>query len=65
VTGYYWLSIQKWWVYIIPLLTFPLGLLIAKRIFRTEPSPAYNQFLAQSSAYSLMFSIFLAIGFQI
>jgi 1,4-dihydroxy-2-naphthoate polyprenyltransferase len=65
LAGYYWLSINKWWVYVIPLLTFPLGLLIAKRIFRTEPSPAYNQFLAQSSAYSLVYSVLLAIGFQI
>lgn len=65
MTGYYWLSIQRWWVYIVPLFSFPLGLLIAKRIFRTEPSPEYNKFLAMSSAYSLIFSILIAIGFQI
>lgn len=64
-TGYYWLSLQKWWVYAIPLLSFPLGLLIAKRIFRTEPSPAYNRYLAMSSGYSLLFSILIAVGFQI
>ncbi len=63
--GYYWLSLQRWWVYIIPLLAFPLGLLIAKRIFRTEPGPEYNKFLAMSSAYSLVFSVLLAIGFLI
>jgi hypothetical protein len=46
-------------------LSFPLGILIAKRIFRTEPSSEYNKYLAMSSGYSLIFSILLAIGFQI
>ncbi len=63
--GYYWLSIQKWWVYIIPLLSLPLGLFIAKRIFRTEPGAEYNRYLAMSSAYSLVFSTLLALGFQL
>lgn len=63
--GYYWLSVQRWWVYIIPLLALPLGLFIAKRIFRTEPSSEYNRFLAMSSAYSLVFSTLLALGFQL
>lgn len=63
--GYYWLSVQRWWVYLIPLLAFPLGLLIAKKVFRTAPSSEYNRFLAMSSAYSLIFSALLTIGFQI
>ena len=63
--GYYWLSVQRYWVYIIPLLALPLGLFIAKRIFRTEPSSEYNRFLAMSAAYSLVFSILLALGFQL
>lgn len=63
--GYYWLSLQRWWVYVIPLLSFPLGLLIVRKIFRTEPSPEYNKYLAMSALYSLVFSILLAIGFQI
>ena len=65
MAGYYWMSVQRLWVYIIPLLVFPLGMLIAKRIFRTEPSPAYNKFLALSSVYSLIYSILITIGFQI
>jgi 1,4-dihydroxy-2-naphthoate octaprenyltransferase len=65
LTGYYWLSLKMWWVYAIPLLCFPLGLSIAKKIFRTDPSPAYNKFLAMSSAFSLLFSILIAAGFQI
>ena len=46
-------------------MAFPLGLLIAKKIFRTEPSSEYNKFLAQASGYSLIYSVLLAIGFQI
>ncbi len=65
IAGYYWLYLQRWWVYAIPLFSAPLGLLIAKKIFRTEPSPVYNSFLAQSALFSLLFSIFIAIGFQI
>jgi len=63
--GYYWLSVQRWWVYIVPLLVFPLGLLITKRIFRTKPGAEYNQYLALSSVYSLIFSFLLALGLQI
>ena len=63
--GYYWLGLHLWWVYIIPLFSFPLGISIAKKIFRTEPSAEYNKFLTQASAYSLLFSILIAIGFHI
>lgn len=64
ICGYYWLSIQRWWVYIVPLLAFPLGLLIVKKIFRTEPGVEYNRYLAMASTYSLVFSVLLALGFQ-
>ncbi|MBC7743037.1 MAG: 1,4-dihydroxy-2-naphthoate octaprenyltransferase [Bdellovibrionaceae bacterium] len=65
LAGYYWLAQQRWWVYIVPLFAFPLGISIGKKIFRTEPSAEYNRFLAMSAAYSLVFSVLLAIGFQI
>ncbi|OFZ31627.1 MAG: 1,4-dihydroxy-2-naphthoate octaprenyltransferase [Bdellovibrionales bacterium RIFCSPHIGHO2_01_FULL_40_29] len=65
IMGYYWLYQKLWWVYIIPLFSFPLGLFVVKRIFRTEPSAQYNKYLGLSSAYGLLFSILIAIGFQI
>ncbi len=65
LTGYYWLYLKLWWVYVIPLMSFPIGLYIAKRIFRTEPSSLYNKYLAMSSVFGLIFSILIAIGFQI
>ncbi|MFZ3228743.1 MAG: 1,4-dihydroxy-2-naphthoate octaprenyltransferase [Pseudobdellovibrio sp.] len=65
VMGYYWLNLQLWYVYAAPLICFPLGLSIAKKIFRNEPGVIYNKFLAQSAAYGLLFCILIAIGFQI
>ncbi len=65
LAGYYWLYNQRMWVYLVPMFAFPLGLSIGKKVFRTEPSPEYNRFLAMSAAYSLLFSILLAIGFHI
>jgi len=63
--GYYWLNKHLWYVYGAPLIAFPLGLSVAKKIFRNEPGVIYNKFLAQSAAYGLLFSILIAIGFQI
>lgn len=60
--GYWWSQghlLSAW----LPLLTLPLALLIAKRIFETEPSPIYNQFLAMSGALHLFFGALLALGF--
>lgn len=65
LTGYYWMSIQRWWVYDIPLVILPLGIFISLKIIRKEPSAEYNQYLALASIYSLIFSILLTIGFLI
>jgi 1,4-dihydroxy-2-naphthoate octaprenyltransferase len=63
--GYYWLNQQLWFVYGAPLISFPLGLSIAKKVFRNEPGVIYNKFLAQAAAYGMVFSVLIAIGFQI
>ncbi len=65
LVGYYWLYQQRWWVYVVPLFSSPLALFIGKRIYRTQPSREYNRFLAMGSALSLLFSVLIAIGFQI
>ncbi len=65
IAGYYWVVSQKYWVYFATIMAFPLGLSIAKKIFRTSPGVEYNRFLAQASAYSLVYSVLLAIGFQV
>lgn len=65
VAGYYWVASHMYWVYFASIMAFPLGLSIAKKIFRTSPGAEYNRFLAQASGYSLVYSVLLAIGFQI
>lgn len=60
--GYYWLFIGKKWLYILPVISLVLGLSVLKKIMTTAPSPAYNQFLAKSAAYGLIFSVCFYIG---
>lgn len=62
LVGYYWLFHSKMWFYIIPMFSFPLGLAVMKRILKNPPSEKYNQYLAMSSAYSLLFSLLFFAG---
>lgn len=65
IIGYYWLFTGQIYFYIAPMLSFPLGLSVIKKIIRTDPSPKYNTFLAQSSAYAMLFSILFLVGTRI
>ena len=60
--GYYWLNQQKYWLYILPTLSLPLGLSVVKKIISTAPSAEYNKFLAKSAAYGMIFSLGYMIG---
>lgn len=60
--GYYWLNQQKYWLYILPTMSLPLGLSVVKKIISTEPSAEYNRFLAKSAAYGMIFSFGFLIG---
>ena len=62
LTGYYWLFQKQFALYVAPILSLPLGILIMKRILRTEPSAVYNKFLAMSAAYGLLFSLLFYLG---
>jgi 1,4-dihydroxy-2-naphthoate octaprenyltransferase len=46
----------------VPLLGLPLGLLIARRVFVTEPSPACNRLLALSAVQLLTFAALFTIA---
>ena len=63
IMGIFWWShgllLSAW----LPIMVFPLALVIAKRVFETEPSPVYNEFLAMSGALHLSFGALLALGF--
>ena len=60
--GYYWLFIGKKWLYILPIISLVLGLSVLKKILTTVPSALYNQFLAKSAAYGLVFSVCFYLG---
>ncbi len=60
--GYYWLNQQKYWLYILPTMSLPLGLSVVKKIISTAPSAEYNRFLAKSAAYGMIFSLGFMIG---
>jgi len=55
LAGIYW-SEDGLWMWLAPLIvTLPLKLLILKGVFTTEPSAAYNKFLAVSAVQLLLF----------
>jgi 1,4-dihydroxy-2-naphthoate polyprenyltransferase len=62
LTGYYWLFQKQFSLYVAPVFSLPIGILIMKKILRTEPSEAYNKFLAMSAGYGMLFSILFYIG---
>lgn len=55
-----WLSRDPWMT--LPMLTLPLGLMIARRVFVTEPSPAYNRFLALGAGQLILFAGLLTVA---
>ncbi|MNT18328.1 1,4-dihydroxy-2-naphthoate octaprenyltransferase [compost metagenome] len=65
VLNLYWLLHGFTWAAFLPLLALPLAIKIAKNVFSTEPSPAYNKFLGQSAGLHLVFGLLLALGFLI
>lgn len=48
---------------LLPLLLLPLGLKLLIKIYRTEPSALYNQFLGMAAALHLGFAVLLSLGF--
>ncbi len=60
--GYYWIYEGKKWLYLVPIIALPIGISVLKKIISTEPSAVYNQFLAKSAAYGLVFSFCYYLG---
>lgn len=60
--GVYWFINGKLWAAFIPVLVLPLAVWLIRMIFVTEPSPAYNKFLAKAAALQLLFGSCLALG---
>lgn len=49
---------------LLGLLALPLGLLVIFNLFKNDPSPLYNKFLAQSALLHILFGVLLSIGFS-
>jgi 1,4-dihydroxy-2-naphthoate octaprenyltransferase len=62
VLNFYWLNKGFYWAAALPLLIFPLALRLCVLIFKNEPSPLYNQFLARGAGLHLIFGVLLACG---
>ncbi len=62
ILGMYWVFEGHFLAAVLPLLSFPIARNLVTKIFKTEPAPIYNQFLAQSAAVHLLFGMFLTIG---
>lgn len=60
--GLYWLRYSMVWATVLPLLTLPLAIKVTRSVFKTEPSPAYNKFLAQSAGLHLSFGLLTTVG---
>lgn len=62
LVGYYWLFQNQYSLYIAPIFSLPIGILVMRRILNTAPSEKYNQYLALSAGYGLLFSILFYVG---
>jgi 1,4-dihydroxy-2-naphthoate octaprenyltransferase len=61
--GIYWVLNGYSGAFLLPFLISPLAFRLTKLVFQTEPSPAYNQFLAKAAGLHLVFGLLLSIGF--
>ena len=62
ILNFYWWQLAGIWPVLLPWLAFPLAFKIVKLVFQTEPSPAYNQFLAKGAGLHLLFGLLLSLG---
>lgn len=60
--GAYWYLSSRVLVAFLPLLTLPLAISIARGVFRNEPSPLYNQFLAKAAGLQVAFCALLILA---
>ena len=60
--GTAWLSSQRPWAAIAPLLALPLAFSLVLAVRHEPPSAKFNRFLARSALLQLVFSALLALG---
>jgi 1,4-dihydroxy-2-naphthoate octaprenyltransferase len=57
----YWVELGFYWT-LLSLVVLPLAIRLLVNIFKTEPSPLYNQFLAKSALIHILFAVVLSLG---
>lgn len=62
VLGAWWLSLGKVEAALLPLIALPLAWIVVSGVWRNEPSPIYNRFLAQAAGLQMAFGLALAVG---
>lgn len=60
--GMAWLHFDYFWAAILPLILLPFALNIVMKIWRTEPSEAYNALFCSSAFIILSFGALLSLG---
>ncbi len=59
---YYIGARQSYWAGLLPWVTLPLALRLCGNIRSAEPSPLYNEFLAQAAKIQLLFGLTLTVA---
>lgn len=59
--SYWFLAGFRWTAF--AFIVLPLALKITRLVFKTEPSPEYNQFLGMAASLHILFGIVTSIGF--
>lgn len=62
VLGGYWLSIGNLNAAVLPLLLVPLARRLVFGVYRHDPSPVFNQFLASAAKLQLFFGVVLSVA---
>jgi 1,4-dihydroxy-2-naphthoate octaprenyltransferase len=60
--GIYWIFESYFFAFAMPILAFPLAVVIVRRIYSEEPSARYNKYLAMAGLHHLLFGILLSLG---
>lgn len=63
--GMYWVFEGHFLAAVLPMLTFPIARNLVGKIFITEPSLIYNQYLARAALIHLLFGALLTLGLAI
>ena len=65
ILGIYWLFHDNFFAFALPLLAFPIAVVIVRKVFQEEPSAKYNKYLGMAGLHHLVFGALLSLGWLI